>query len=132
MKVAMAVWNGRISPVFDTSRRLEVFGVENGAVVSQEERIVETDDPIAKATTLSELGITALICGAVSQPLAEMIVARGIRLVPFVAGDAKEVLAASLADSLPNPNLTMPGCCRRQWRFHGGRGQGCQRDRSSW
>jgi hypothetical protein len=69
----------------------------------------------------------------VSQALAEMVVARGIRLIPFVAGETGEVAAAFAAGSLPSPAMAMPGCCGRRLRFqHGRGGRGCRRGSDGW
>ena len=133
MKLALAVWNGRISPVFDTSRQLLVLEVEGGEVLSRREHEIAAEEAFAKVARLAELGVETLICGAVSRPLAEMIAMRGIRLVPFVAGDAEEVLAAFLAGNLPSPAMTMPGCCGRRLRFRGGMGgRACRGGRRVW
>ena len=35
MKVAMSVWNGRISPVFDVSRNILILTVDRGAVTAE-------------------------------------------------------------------------------------------------
>lgn len=133
MKLALSVWNGRISPVFDAAKHLLVLKVENGQVVSRLERGIGTDEPLSKAGRLTELGVETLICGAVSRPLAEVIAARGIRLIPFVAGETEEVVAAFLAGTLPSPALAMPGCCGRRMR-HQGRagGRGCRRGHGGW
>ena len=120
----MAVWEGRISPVFDTSRRMLVLEVEGGQVRSRKEHEIDGDDAFLKTSRLGELGISTLICGAVSVPLARWIAARGIRLIPFVGGGVEEVVAAFLAGALPNPALTLPGC--RGGRFGPGRGARCR------
>lgn len=133
MKLGLAVWNGRISPVFDAAKHLLVLEVENGQVVSRLEHGMGTDEPLQKAARLTELGIEALVCGAVSRPLAETIAARGIRLIPFVAGGTEEVLAAFLAGALPNPDMAMPGCCGRRMRHRGGASDhGCRRGHGGW
>lgn len=122
MKLALAIWNGRISPVFDASRRLLVLDVKDGKVASRHEQELGTDEPTGKVVRLGELGVEILVCGAISRPLAEMIAGRGIRLIPFVAGDTEEAVAAFLAGNLPSPDLAMPGCCGRRMRFRGGKG----------
>jgi predicted Fe-Mo cluster-binding NifX family protein len=133
VKLALAVWNGRISPVFDTSRQLLVLEVEGGEALSRREHEIAAEEAFAKVARLAELGVEVLICGAVSRPLAEMIAIRGIRLVPFVAGDAEEVLAAFLAGNLPSSGMTMPGCCGRRLRFRGGMGgRACRGGRRVW
>ena len=123
MKLALATWNGRISPVFDVSKRVLVMEVAAGKMISRQEHDFATDEPSAKVARLTEFGIDTLVCGAVSRPLADLIVSRGIRLIPFVAGETDEVAQACLAGTLPNPALAMPGCCGRRGRF-GGRGGG--------
>ena len=127
MKMAITSWNGRISPVFDVSRQVVVMEAKDGRVINRQEHDLELSEPSAKVIRLTELGIDTLICGAVSRPLADMIVARGIKLVPFVAGETDQVAEAYLAGNLLNTAFAMPGCCGRQQGFRGaggGRGRG--------
>ena len=126
MKLALAVWNGRISPVFDTSRQLLVIDAEKGKIVSRRDQEIETDDPFQKAARLAEFGVENLVCGAVSRSLAQMIEDRGIEMIPFVAGEVEEIITAFLAGSLPSPDMAMPGCCGRRMRFRHGQGRGCR------
>jgi len=60
---------------------------------------------------LLELGVGTLLCGGISKGLAREIETRGIELIPWVSGEINEVLDAYLQDRLPDPELTMPGCC---------------------
>lgn len=127
MKLALATWNGRISPVFDVSRHVVVMEAKDGKVMNRQEYDLEPVEPYAKVIRLTELGIDTLICGAVSRPLADMIVARGIKLVSFMAGETDQVAEAYLAGSLLNTVFAMPGCCGRRRGFRGpggGRGMG--------
>jgi len=126
MRMAVAVCRGRVSPVFDTARRVLVLDVENEIIQARQEQDLETDEPTAKVSNLAGLGVQVLICGAISRPLADLIESGGIRLHPFVAGEPEEVISAFLAGSLSNPRLAMPGCCGQRGRFGGqGRGRGC-------
>ncbi len=125
MKLALAVWNGRISPVFDHSRHLLVVDVKGGRRVADHEIPLVSEFPPEKVTRLRQLGVHTLICGAVSRPLGAMIAAANIRLIPFTAGDVETVLEAFLAGNLPAPRFLMPGCGRGR---RGGRG--CGRGRS--
>jgi len=45
MKVALTVWNGRISPVFDVSRKILILDVSHGVVTGQREEPLEGIDP---------------------------------------------------------------------------------------
>ncbi len=120
MKVAIAVWNGRISPVFDVSRHVLLLEVEKGAVIGTTEESFDDDNPVRKASKLAKLGAKTLLCGAISRSLAAMLAAYGIRTIPFIAGKVEEVIEASLAGALPNSALSMPGCCGRRTQFRGG------------
>lgn len=73
---------------------------------------------------LAEQGVTTLVCGAVSRPLQERLSAVGIKVVPFVAGDLRQVIQASFDGSLNGSAFTMPGCCgRRRGRRGAARGR---------
>lgn len=132
MKIAIAAWNGRVSPVFDVTRQVMVLEIENGKVTRRSSEAVD-ESSVGKIQDLSELRVDTLLCGAVSEPVAEMLAAKDIRVVSFIAGDVEEVLASYLARQLPHPAFTMPGCYRRRRRLGGGRrGRGCSRGRVGW
>ena len=97
-----------------------MFDIEDGRVVGQWDESLPGLDPQAQAGRVEALGTQTLICGAVSRPLAALLAAKGVRVIPFTAGTVEDVLAAWLAESLPNPALSMPGCCGRMKRCHGG------------
>ncbi|MCE5274234.1 MAG: NifB/NifX family molybdenum-iron cluster-binding protein [Syntrophaceae bacterium] len=115
MKVALSIFNGRISPVFDVSRRILLLELRNDGVIAREEASFEHDEPMHKTSRLAELKVDTLICGAISRPLASAFSACGIKVISFIAGDIQEVINAFMSDGLPAPELTMPGC-RRQGR----------------
>lgn len=119
MKLAVADWNGRVSPVFDVARNVAVFDIQDGAIVSRHNEPMLSDDLLAKAARLAELGVDTLVCGALSQPLAAVLTSRGVRPIAFIAGTVEEVVEAYLTGRLESAQLAMPGC--------GGRGRGLGR-----
>lgn len=121
MKVALATWNGRISPVFDVARQVLVLEVEKGRVVARHEAALPGTEPQVQAYRLVALDPQILICGAISKAMASLLAAVNIRVIPFTAGDVEIVLAAWLAGNLPDPALSMPGCCGRRRRNRDGR-----------
>ena len=123
MKAAFSVWNQRIAPVFDVSRRVVVVEVQAGEVVDRRDLEFDECDPFFKLERLAELRVQALVCGAISRPLAEVAVHLGMELFPFIAGDLEEVMTAYLKGGLQSPALAMPGC-RRRARMMGGRPRG--------
>jgi predicted Fe-Mo cluster-binding NifX family protein len=126
MRVALTAWDGRISPVFDTARRVLIVDVEDGLSVRRMEEPLEEGLPDRRLARLTALKVETLICGAISRPLADMVQAAGLQLVPFVAGPVEEVLRAYVNGSLPAAVFQMPGCCGARRRFRGGRG--CKRE----
>jgi predicted Fe-Mo cluster-binding NifX family protein len=111
VKVALTIWNGRISPVVDVSRKILILDIDHGDVTGWREEVLEGIDPAQKAGKLAEWQVREFICGAISRPLAGLFAAYGIRTIPFIAGDAEEVIKAYLARQLPNRGMAMPGCC---------------------
>ena len=133
MKAAFAVWGERIAPVFDVARHVRMVEADEGRIVRTETSAVSADSPIEKARWLAGRGVGVLVCGAISRPLLETIAAHGIRVVPFIAGDVKDVASAWLAGTLERGLFAMPGCCGGGRRFRvrrfPGREDGIMRDR---
>jgi len=125
MKVAVAAWEGRVSPVFDTAQHVLLFEVVGREVRVGGETPLSDQDPARRIQQLKDLGVAALICGAVSRPVAAIVQMAGLHLVPFIAGPVDEVLKAYIDGTLTTPAFQMPGCCGGRRRFRGGRG--CRR-----
>jgi len=129
MKIAVPVWQDRVSPLFEAATRFVIVDVEAGEVKSRTQLPIPEAEPWKKAGRLRELGVAVLICGGIAGPVAAMVEASGVRLVPWVAGGTDEVLEAYLAGRLPSERFAMPGMrrmCRRRFGrgagFRGGRG----------
>jgi predicted Fe-Mo cluster-binding NifX family protein len=114
MKAAIPIWNGRVSPVFDTAGRIMVVTPGSGEG-SREIHEIRTGGPGARVSSLRELGASVLICGAISNRMARHVEAAGIRLIPWISGDIEDVLEAFVSGRLSGERFMMPGC--------GGRGR---------
>lgn len=110
MKVALPTWDGRVSPVFDVAHELLVADVREQAVGTQATHVILETDAAARAKTVADLGVTVLICGAISQALEQLLRSRGVRVIPRKCGDAHEVLMAHINGRLDEAQYTMPGC----------------------
>ena len=93
-RLAVSVWEGRISPVFDVARHLLLCDVRDGQLASREAVTLPGEETGRQVERLVETGATVLVCGAVSSKLETDITARGVRLLAFTAGDVDEVIAA--------------------------------------
>ncbi len=127
MKVAIPIWNLRISPLFDTAHQLLIVEIENGQELSRSQVELEGYFPPWRARKLSELRVQTLICGGISRQLAAMLIGAGITIVPWLSGFVEDVLQAYLKGKLPDPRFLMPGC---HPRGRGGRFRG--REGRSW
>ncbi len=124
MKIAIPIWQGRISPVFDVAGQLLLVELSDGREVSRDEQLMSETTAEERTRKLAELGIDTLICAGVSQALEASLAERGIRVIAQICGDAKEVLAAFVSGRLGEKRFVMPGCCGMKRRRHRG---GCGR-----
>lgn len=122
MKAAFSVWDNRIAPVFDVARQIHLVETKAGRIVSEKQEALADAMPVQKVVCLAELGVSLLVCGAVSRPLQEMIAAYDIRIIPFVAGDLREVIEAWLAGKREIDIFAMPGCCKKKRRIYASQG----------
>lgn len=128
MKVAIPVWQGRVSSVFDFAHRLLLAELKDGVEQGRRELVLAEQSGPEKAAKLRQLDVNVLICGAISRPLANMITSSGIDLLPFVTGSIEEILTAYKNGQLQRPQYALPGfwpgarrVFRRRWGWRGGR-----------
>ena len=119
-KAAFAVWDERIAPVFDVARHVRVLEADGGRILRSETAGVPAGSAPGKAEWLASRGIAVLVCGAISRLLHGTIAARGIEVIPFIAGDVREIEQAWLAGALREETFAMPGCRRRGRGFRPG------------
>ena len=123
MRLAIPVYDGRVSPVLDVARRLLLVDADGTRELARRDAVLTGTSLLSRVSGVRELGVQVLICGAVSWPLEAALAAAGIHLVPRVCGPVDEVLAAFLAGRLSGAAYLMPGCCRRR-RLRRGPGRG--------
>jgi predicted Fe-Mo cluster-binding NifX family protein len=122
MKMALTVWGNRISPVFDAAHMLLVVEVENTKIISRRYEPFYPELPTRLAVRLAEMNVAILICGAISEMPANILEANGIKLIPFITGDAGEVIDAYVKNVPFMPAFLMPGCSHKRHR-HAGKGK---------
>jgi predicted Fe-Mo cluster-binding NifX family protein len=109
MKVALPVWQGRVSSVFDFAHKLLVVEFEKGREKDRQEIVLVEQSGPNRAAMLKQLGVRVLICGAISRPLAEMINGSGIQVLPFVSGPTEQIINAYETGRLSQPQYILPG-----------------------
>jgi predicted Fe-Mo cluster-binding NifX family protein len=128
MRIAIPVWQGRISPVFDVAGQLLLVELADGREVAREEQLVDEIISDERTRKLAEIGVETLICAGISQSLEANLADRGIQVIARICGNVEEVLAAFVSGRLGEERFAMPGCCGQRQRRHRG---GCRRRRPS-
>jgi len=119
MKIAFTYWDNRIAPVFDTARQILIVEITAGTITSEITETLPEELPVPKIKRLKELGTETLICGAISRAMHQLVISYGIQIIPFIAGDLKDIIQAWLTGNLDTDTYAMPGCCRHRRRFAG-------------
>jgi predicted Fe-Mo cluster-binding NifX family protein len=130
MKVAIPVYGDFVSNVFDFAHKLLLVDIENGKETKRFEVGLEGLSLPQRADHLKTHDVDVLVCGAVSQLLANMVIQSGIEILPYVTGNIEDVIGAYMAGQLIRPEFCMPGCWlgarvglrrRRGCRWRGGK-----------
>lgn len=126
-KVAISVNGGQVAVVFDFARSLLVMAIEGGEAAGREVMPFAGYSPAGMAKELKRLGVSMVICGAISRPAVCGLQGAGIEVVPNIRGPVEEVLEAYLKGRLNRTKFLLPGCAGRGQRRR--RGYQCGRGR---
>lgn len=110
MKIAISIWNGSVSNVFDFSSRILLIEIENDKEISRSQILLESQSSSQRVGQLKSIEADVLVCGAISRTLAEMITASGIQVLAYTTGSVNDVLEAYQTGQLAQSQFAMPGC----------------------
>jgi predicted Fe-Mo cluster-binding NifX family protein len=110
VRVAIPIWAGRVSPVFDVAKRLLVAEIEDDQELTVSQRFIADVRPEYRGKYLSEIGVDVLICGAISRTMETLITAAGVNLIAQVTGTIEQVLLALKSGQLAESEFVAPGC----------------------
>ena len=110
MKVAIPIWNGRVSPVMDTARQLVLADIEDGQMQWRKLINVPPLHISNLARFVAERGVEVVICGAICRQLEAMLAAAGIQTIPWIRGEIDDVISVFARRELPRERFLMPGC----------------------
>jgi predicted Fe-Mo cluster-binding NifX family protein len=110
MKIAIPIWQGRVSPVFDAAGSLLVADIENGQEVRHIEKSLALKNPLSRVNFITQLGVEVLICGAISLQLHNALTSSGVKVISFTCGPVEDVIRAFMNHRLSDNAFLMPGC----------------------
>ncbi len=111
MKIAIPVWNGRVSPVFDVAKSIRVFDIADGAAVNMSVRELGNGNHAAE---MVELGVDVLICAAISIPLEATLWVSGVEVIPDNCGAVREIIEAFSSGDRALRRFRSPGNSERR------------------
>ena len=116
MRIAIPIWDKKISPVFDTALNLLVLDIENGCVTARSVKSMQEKDLNRRCSHISKLGVDVLICGAISHNFQSMLSSQGINVIEEISGFADDIVDAYLKGNLLDSDFMMPWCKRKRRR----------------
>ena len=116
MKIAIPLFIDRISPRFDFAPTLGLFNIEGEKIMDSREISCEGWNENERILQLKELGVDTLICGGLPNYLMGLLNHNGIKVIPWVAGNASEALTLFLRGRLSSGMALCPEK-RRRGRF---------------
>lgn len=109
-KIAITVWAQRISPVFDSARTLLIAEIDGETLVNTSYLSFDPELPLELLRLLHTQKVMTIICGAVSEGLAGILEAAGFTLIPFIAGEVRQILEIFIHGDSLGGAFKMPGC----------------------
>jgi predicted Fe-Mo cluster-binding NifX family protein len=107
--IALTVWGNRISPVFDSAETLLIVRVENLKIAGRFTKKFNPKIGSMITSVLKQHQVDELICGAIVQAQLEIIEKSGVKLIPFISGNADSVLASYIQTPCHIFDYLMPG-----------------------
>jgi predicted Fe-Mo cluster-binding NifX family protein len=115
MRIAIPVWNERVSPVFDVSRAVRIVDITEGSVTHETHHPLERE---VRASTLFKLGVDLVICAAISTPLETTLKLSGIEVIPDTCGTVAEIVEAFASGDEELKRFRSPGNTRHHRSPH--------------
>ena len=92
MRIALSVFNGKISPRFDVAPVLRLYEIKKRKITNEKEISCEGWNDIERVRRLKEMGVEVLVCGGIPNDLFETLLNNNISVVPWVTGNVQDVL----------------------------------------
>jgi len=119
-KIAIPLFNDRVSPRFDCAQSFLLVVTEDRGIVGSYELQTSQLSAMGRVGKLSELCVDILICGGIDETSARSLIHNGIRIYAWVTGLALDaVVSLQNGDLEPGSMVGAGGRPQGRWRLRG-------------
>lgn len=108
-RIAIPVFQSRISPVLDACKRLLVVDIDNGKEIQRSDVSLKKMSRRERTEAISRWNIDTIICAGVSELMCSYIASQDVRLVCGIAGELEKIIDAYIHNRLDQECFLMPG-----------------------
>lgn len=108
-RVAIPVFEARVSPVLDACRRMVIVDIKHGREIHRQEISLENLTLAQRLEIFTRWGIRKIICAGVSEVMCRSLSGTRIVLINGVAGDVEKIITAYICNHLDDACFVMPG-----------------------
>ena len=126
MKVAIPVFQTKISPRFDSTQGFILLQIEKSDVIKREKLSTRNCPSSAKIKQLVDLKIDTLICGGIDLESMQQLNFNGIKIYSWITGEIEDAVTRFLGQGLESGIILGPrGQRKGRWRFCEMRNHSC-------
>ncbi len=108
-RVAIPVFESRVSPVLDSCQRMVVVDIEKGCEIRRQVLTLEKMSVHERIEVMARWGIRKIICAGISEVMCKFLAGKDIALVSGVAGELEKIISAYICNRLDDACYIMPG-----------------------
>ena len=108
-RVAIPVFEARVSPVLDSCHRMVVVDIERGREIRRQDLNLEKMPIHERIEVMARWGIRKIICAGVSDVMCKFLAGKNIALVSGIAGELEKIINAYICNRLDDACFIMPG-----------------------
>lgn len=116
MKIAIPLFEARVSPRFEYAPETLIVTVEENRGQGKTETYVLNADPFEKVKFFKAAEVSVVICGGISKGVENYLLKNAIQVIAWVTGEAQVALDLFLKGRLEYGAMLCPGR-RGRWRF---------------
>ena len=118
MKIAIPVFNTKISPRFDITQGFILLQIEKSNITKREKLPTNNWPSSAKIKRLVDMDVDTLICGGIDLESMQQLNFNGIKIYSWITGEIEDAVTRFLNQGLESGIILGPqGRRKGRWRF---------------